>query len=280
MSGVDPLSKVILITGCSSGIGHATAHFFADEDWNVIATMRHPEERETDLKGMDHVDLVHLDVTDPASIREAVKFTLDKYGHIDVLVNNAGYPVVGVFEAMTPEQVQKQFETNILGMMNVIREVLPSMREQKSGTIVNMSSMGGKATFPLYAVYGATKWAVEGFSEGLMYELRPLNIKVKVIEPGIIKTNFYESSMVMAKKEGLTEYDDLVRSALKAVKRSESRGSPPEIVALCINQAVTDGSWRLRYHAGRYSGTVLALRRANPDRSFFWFFRRSSLPKK
>jgi NAD(P)-dependent dehydrogenase (short-subunit alcohol dehydrogenase family) len=274
------MSKVIFITGCSSGIGHATAHFFADDDWKVVATMRHPEERETDLKGMENVDLVHLDVTDPVSIQEAVRFTLEKHGRIDVLVNNAGYPVVGVFEAMTEEQVRKQFETNILGMMNVIREVLPVMRKQKEGIIVNVSSMGGKATFPLYSVYNSTKWAVEGFSEGLMYELRPLNIKVKVIEPGIIKTNFYESSMIVAKKEGLTDYDDFVNSALKAVKRSEAAGSRPEIVALCINKAVTDGTWKLRYHAGRYSGTLLALRRANPDRVFFWFMKRSSLPKK
>jgi short-subunit dehydrogenase len=205
---------------------------------------------------------------------------MDKHGHIDVLVNNAGYAVEGVFEAITPEQVRKQFETNILGMMNVIREVLPGMREQKSGTIVNVSSMGGKATFPLYSVYDSTKWAVEGFSEGLMYELRPLNIKVKVIEPGIIRTDFYDRSMIVAKKEGLTAYDEFVGSALRAVKRSEAAGSPPEIVALCINRAVTDGSWKLRYHAGKYSGTVLALRRANPDRAFFWFLRRSSLPKK
>jgi NAD(P)-dependent dehydrogenase (short-subunit alcohol dehydrogenase family) len=274
------MSKVILITGCSSGIGHATAHFFADEDWNVVATMRHPENRETDLKGMENVDLIHLDVTDPPSIREAVRSTLEKHGRIDVLVNNAGYPVEGVFEAITEEQARKQFDTNVLGMMNVIREVLPVMRKQRDGIIVNVSSMGGKATLPLYSVYDSTKWAVEGLSEGLMYELRSLNIKVKVIEPGIIRTNFYDSSMILAKNEGLAEYDGFVEAAHRGVKRSVKQGSPPELVALCINKAVTDGTWKLRYHAGRYSGTLLALRRANPDRVFFWFLRRSALPKK
>ena len=274
------MGKVILITGCSSGIGHATAHFFADEDWNVVATMRHPEERKTDLKGVENVDLFHLDVTDPGSIREAVRSTMEKHGRIDVLVNNAGFPVEGVFEAITEEQVRKQFDTNVLGMMNVIREVLPIMREQRDGIIVNISSMGGKATLPLYSVYDSTKWAVEGLSEGLMYELRPLNIKVKVIELGIIKTNFYDSSMIAAKNEGLPEYDDFVAAAHRGVKRSVERGSPPEIVALCINEAVTDGKWRLRYHAGRYSGTLLALRRANPDRVFYWFIKRFALPRK
>ena len=135
----DSLSKVILITGCSSGIGHATAHFFADEDWNVVATMRHPDQSETDLKGADNVDLVHLDVTDIDSIRDAVKFALDKYGKIDVLVNNAGYPVVGVFEAITSDQARKMFETNVLGLMDLTREVLPAMRRQKEGIIVNVA---------------------------------------------------------------------------------------------------------------------------------------------
>ena len=274
------MSKVILITGCSSGIGHATAHFFAEQDWSVVATMRHPELRETDLKGMENVDLVHLDVTEPASIREAVRFALDKHGKIDVLVNNAGYPVEGVFEAITPEQVRKQFETNVMGLMDLTREVIPAMRRQKGGIIVNVSSVGGRAAFPLYSVYNSTKWAVEGFSEGLQYELRPKNIKVKIIEPGVIKTDFYGRSMVVAKKEGLTEYDEFVESALKGVKRSEAAASSPEIVAMCIYRAVNDGSWKLRYHAGKYAGTLLALRRTNPDRIFLAIVRQLSLPKK
>jgi NAD(P)-dependent dehydrogenase (short-subunit alcohol dehydrogenase family) len=274
------LSKVILITGCSSGIGSATAEFFADEGWNVVATMRHPEGRETKLKGHENVDLVHLDVTEPDSIKSAVKFTLEKHGRIDVLVNNAGYAVEGVFESTTPEMVRKQFETNVLGLMAVTRAVLPSMREQKEGTIINIASVGGRVAFPLYSVYNSTKFAVEGFSEGLSYELRPLNIKVKIIEPGIIGTDFYDRSMVVAKKDGLTDYDGFVGSAMKAVKGSEAAASPPEIIALCINRAVTDGSWRLRYHAGKHAGTVLALRKILPERMFDSMIRTVSLPKK
>ena len=134
------MSKVVLITGCSSGIGQATAHFFADEDWEVVATMRHPEQRETGLRDIENVELVHLDVLDPQSIKDAVSHTLEKHGHIDVLVNNAGYAVEGPFEAATPEQAARQFETNVLGLMAVTREVLPRMREQRSGIIVNLSA--------------------------------------------------------------------------------------------------------------------------------------------
>ena len=274
------MAKVILITGCSSGIGLATAEFFADEGWNVIATMRHPEGGETKLKGRQNVDLVHLDVTEPGSIKDAVKFTLEKHGRIDVLVNNAGFAVKGVFEATAPEQVRKQFETNVLGLMEVTRAVLPTMRGQKGGTIVNLASIGGRVAFPLYSIYNSTKFAVEGYSESLSYELRPLNIKVKIIEPGVISTDFYDRSMVVAKREGLGDYDHFAESALKGAKRSEASGSPPEIVALCIHRAVTDNSWRLRYHAGKHAGTILALRKANPDRTFYAIIRAISLPKK
>jgi NAD(P)-dependent dehydrogenase (short-subunit alcohol dehydrogenase family) len=274
------MTKVVLITGCYSGIGLATAHFFADEDWNVVATMRHPEQRDTDLKGMENVDLVHLDVTDLGSIRDAVKFTLERYGHIDVLVNNAGYAVEGIFEATTPEQARKQFDTNVLGLMDVTREVLPAMRKQKGGVIVNVASIGGRVAFPMYTLYNSTKFAVEGFSEGLQYELRPHNIKVMVVEPGVIRTDFYNRSMVNAKKDGLADYDEFVEAATRGVKRTEKAGSPPEIVAMCIYHGVNDGRWKLRYHAGKYSGLTLTMRRLLPDRTVFGFIRRSSLPKK
>jgi NAD(P)-dependent dehydrogenase (short-subunit alcohol dehydrogenase family) len=274
------MSKVVLITGCSSGIGQATARFFADEDWKVVATMRHPEQRETDLKGVENVDLVHLDVLDPASIREAVRQTMEKHGRIDVLVNNAGYAVEGVFEAATPEQARRQFDTNVLGLMDVVREVLPVMREQKRGTIVNLSSVGGRMAFPMYALYNSSKFAVEGFSEALQYEVRPHNIKVKVIEPGVIKTDFYGRSMVMAKKEGLTAYDEFAEAAMRGIERNGRAGSPPEIIAMCIYHAVNDGKWKLRYHAGKYSGLMLAMRKFMPDRAVFGFIRRASIPKK
>lgn len=274
------MKKVVLITGCSSGIGRATAEFFADEGWNVVATMRHPEQRDIDLKEHENVDRVHLDVLDPGSIREAVRHTVEKYGHIDALVNNAGYAVEGVFESSTPEQARKQFDTNVLGLMDVIREVLPVMRKQKGGVIVNVTSIGGRMAFPMYTLYNSSKFAVEGFSEGLQYELRPHNIKVAVVEPGVIRTDFYGRSLVITKKGGLEDYGEFVEAVRRGVERTGSNGSPPEIIALCIYQAVNDGKWKLRYHAGKYSGLMLTMRRLLPDRTVFGLIRRSSLPKK
>jgi NADP-dependent 3-hydroxy acid dehydrogenase YdfG len=273
------MSKVVLITGCSSGIGHATAHFFADEGWEVVATMRHPEQRDTDLKGVGNIDLVHLDVLDRQSIKDAVRHALEKHGHIDVLVNNAGYAVEGVFEATTPEQAASQFETNVLGLMAVTREVLPGMRERRLGIIVNVSSIGGRLSFPLYTLYNSSKFAVEGFSEGLQYELREHNIKVKIIEPGVISTDFYDRSMVVA-KDVPEDYKEFSESALKGIKKNGGRGSPPEIVAMCIHRAVMDNTWKLRYHAGKYSGTMLAIRRFLPERAVWSLIRRQSVPKK
>jgi NADP-dependent 3-hydroxy acid dehydrogenase YdfG len=184
------MEKVVLITGASSGIGKETAKLFQAKNWKVAATMRSPEKAE-DLQKIVDLECLRLDVTDIESIKSAIAETLDKFGRIDAVVNNAGYGLIGPFEAATPEQIEKQFQTNVFGLMNVYREVLPYFREQRRGFIVNVASVGGRVTFPLYSLYHATKWAVEGFSESLQYELEQFNIRVKIIEPGPIKTDFY-----------------------------------------------------------------------------------------
>ena len=135
--------------------------------------MRTPEKSE-DLQKIADVETFRLDVTDVDSIKSAIDGTLEKFGRIDAVVNNAGYGLVGAFEAATQEQIEKQFQTNVFGLMNVCREILPYFREQKRGTIVNVASVGGRITFPLYSLYHATKWAVEGFSESLQYELETI----------------------------------------------------------------------------------------------------------
>ncbi|MCY7272160.1 MAG: SDR family oxidoreductase, partial [Phormidesmis sp. CAN_BIN44] len=177
------MAKTVLITGASTGIGLATAKLFQQRGWNVVATMRSLEQK-SDLMTLDNTLCLRLDVTDSASITQAVTATLEKFSTIDVLVNNAGYALLGAFEACTPEQIERQFATNVLGLMAVTRAVLPHFREQRSGTIINIASIGGKMAFPLYSLYHSTKWAVEGFSESLQYELEPFNIRVRVIEPG------------------------------------------------------------------------------------------------
>lgn len=233
--------------------------------------MRTPEKAD-DLQKIVDVECIRLDVTEPDSIRSAINKTLELFGRIDAVVNNAGFAVVGPFEAATQEQIERQMQTNVYGLMNVCREILPYFREQKRGTIVNVASMGGRLTFPLYSIYHASKWAVEGFSESLQYEVRDFNIKIKIIEPGPIKTDFYERSMSISKKEGLTAYDRFVAQALPNMQKAGETGPDGLVVARVIYDAATDGSWKLRYPVN--SRAVLTLRRLLPDALFLPLIRR------
>jgi short-subunit dehydrogenase len=264
------MEKVILVTGASTGIGRETVKLFQAKNWKVAATMRRPEESE-DLQKIADVECIRLDVTDIDSIRSAIAETLEKFGRIDAVVNNAGYGVVGPFEASTYEQVNRQLQTNIIGLMNVCREIIPYFREQKRGHIVNIASVGGRMTFPLYSLYHATKWAVEGFSESLQYELEQFNIRVKIIEPGPIKTDFYDRSQVIAKKEGLTAYDHFVEKVVPNMQKAGAEAPDGSVVAQTIYDAVTDDSKRLRY--GVNTKGILALRRLLPERAFKRFIK-------
>jgi short-subunit dehydrogenase len=260
------MNKVILITGASSGIGKETAKLFQVKNWRVAATMREPEKSE-DLQRIADIETFRLDVTDTDSIKQAIKDVLEKFGRIDAVCNNAGYGLVGAFEAATQEQIERQFQTNVFGVMNVCREILPYFREQKHGFIVNVASMGGRITFPLYSIYHATKWAVEGFSESLQYELEQFNIRVKIIEPGPIKTDFYERSMELTKKEGLTAYDWFVGRAMPNMQKAGEEAPEASTVAEVIYEALTDGSKKMRYQAN--SRMVLTARKLLPDWLFF-----------
>lgn len=265
-------TKTVFITGSSSGIGKATAVYFAQKGWNVAATMRTPA-RETELNRLPNVKLFRLDVLDTNSIRQALADARMAFGGIDVLVNNAGYGAVGVFEAATPEQVQRQFDTNVFGVMNVIREILPYFREKRDGPdswpcIINVTSMGGLITFPIYSIYHGTKWAVEGFTEALSFELRPFGIRVKNIEPGAIKTDFYDRSQDLLQKDGLTAYDEYVKVTLANSQKAGADAPGPEVVAQKIFVAANDRSFRLRYPVGSQSPWLLAIRRVIP---LSWF---------
>jgi len=259
------MNKVVLITGASSGIGLETAKLFQAKNWKVAATMRTPE-KAVDLQRIVDIECLRLDVTDPDSIKAAIADTLEKFGRIDAVVNNAGFAVVGPFEAATQEQIEQQMQTNVYGVMNVCREILPYFREQKRGTIVNVASMGGRITFPLYSLYHASKWALEGFSEGLQYEVREFNIKIKIIEPGPIKTDFYDRSQSLSRKEGLTAYDNFVARALPNLQKAGKTAPDGRIVAEAIYESVSDESWKMRYPVN--SRLVLTARRLLPDRLF------------
>ena len=261
------MTKTILITGASTGIGYATALLFQQQGWNVVATMRSPEKAAA-LAALKNVCCLRLDVTNPESISQAIEQTLQRFPSIDVLVNNAGYGLIGPFEACSLEQIERQFATNVFGLMAVTRALLPHFREQKAGIIMNVASIGGHMGFPLYSLYHATKWSVEGFSESLQYELEPFNIRVKIIEPGPIKTDFYDRSADLASKPGLTAYDAFVAKVMAATKKAGTTGSPPEVTAQVIYRAATDGSRRLRYPAGGNAGALIFLRKLLPDRLF------------
>jgi NAD(P)-dependent dehydrogenase (short-subunit alcohol dehydrogenase family) len=259
------MEKVVLITGASSGIGRETAKLFQAKNWKVAATMRSPENDEELGKIVD-LSVMRMDVTDVDSIRSAVKETLNGFGRIDAVVNNAGYGLLGPFEAASIEQIDRQFQTNLFGMMNVCRGIIPYFREQKRGTIVNISSLGGRAALPFSSVYSATKFAVEGFSESLYYELEPFNIRVRIIEPGPIKTDFYGRSGDLAKREGLTVYDHRVEKFMAFMNESGATAPDGRVVAQAIYDAATDDSKKLRYRVNTKG--LLVMQSVLPETAF------------
>jgi len=264
------MKKTVLITGSSSGIGLETALLFHQNNWNVAATMRHPESRKTKLHEIDEIQKLHLDVKNKESIKSAIQSIIEKFGKIDAVINNAGFALVGPFEESSDVQIRDQFDTNVFGVMDVVREIIPHFRENKSGTIVNVASVGGRVTFPYYSLYHGTKWALEGFSESLQHELKEFNIKVKIIEPGPIKTNFYDTSMKFTSKEG-SIYKNKFEKAYKMMNSFGEKGAAPKRVAKTIYTAVSRNNWKLRYPVG--SMGMLLLRRLLPDSIFNGTFR-------
>lgn len=267
------MSKTVLITGCSTGIGKTVAAYFQAMGWNVAATMRNPE-NETELIELENLKCIRLDVQDEDSIEKAIAETMTAFGAIDVIVNNAGYGTIGPFEAASNEQIYRQFDTNVFGVMNVTRAILPYFRERRDGLIINIASAGGRMTWPLYSLYHATKWAIEGFSESLQFELRPFNIRVKIIEPGSTKTDFWGRSQEVVVKKGLDAYESYVNTVVPNLQKSGAHAPEPDGVAATVYRAATDGSWKLRYQATTGAAVSLFLRRIIPERLFNAIVRR------
>jgi len=259
--------KTILITGASSGIGKATALRFQSENWNVIATMRDPTAG-ADLAALDNVHVTRLDVTDAGSIAAAVADGLSRFGRIDVLLNNAGYGAYGPLEAFSTERIRRQFDTNVIGLLEVTKAVLPHMRANRAGTIVNISSIGGQITFPLGTLYHGTKFAVEGLSEALHYELEPLGIRVRIVQPGMIRTDFGGRSFDFAMDETLADYAPTAEAMGRLFGKLAANPSAPEVVADVIWHAVNDAGDRLRFRAGPDAHAFLEERKAQDDATF------------
>jgi len=249
--------KTVLITGASSGIGRITVPLFAGRGWNVAATARDPSS--IPALGSNVLSLP-LDLTDDTSMAQAVVKVMDSFGRIDVLVNNAGYGVFGPLEGTAAEEIERQFQTNVIGAISMIRYVLPIMRAQKDGTIVNVSSIGGRTAAPFASLYHASKFALEGLSESLRYECSLHGIRVKLIEPAHFKTDFIRRSLRLVRHEA---YQTHLQNYMEWVELEDAKAPSPEPVANAILKAAEDRSAKLRYPVK--GGFVFFMARMMPD---------------
>jgi NAD(P)-dependent dehydrogenase (short-subunit alcohol dehydrogenase family) len=261
-------SRAVLITGCSTGIGHATAKLLCREGWTVYATARKPETL-FDLEQGGCKPLA-LDVTDEASMTAAVNTVIDAEGAVGVLINNAGYSQSGAVESVPLEDVRRQFETNVFGLIRLCQLVLPGMRDQHQGRIVNLSSMGGRLTFPGGGIYHATKYAVEAISDALRFEVRGFGVEVIVIEPGLIVTNFGETA---SGSVGVAHgpYADFNRVVAEKTEQAyhgplAKLGAGPEKVAQTIAEALKAERPKTRYPVTPSAHLLINQRRLTPDR--------------
>jgi NADP-dependent 3-hydroxy acid dehydrogenase YdfG len=261
------MRKTILITGASSGLGKETAKFFQQQGWNVIATMRNPE-NETELTTLANVLVAKIDVLDIESIARGVSAGIEKFGKIDVLLNNAGYGAYGPLESFSRDKIIRQFNTNVIGLLDVTKALLPHFRLNKSGVIINISSIGGKMAFPLGTLYHGTKFAVEGISESLKYEVAAFGVKVKIIEPGAILTDFTGRSLDFSNDEMLREYQPLIGKVISSMEALFQNASPASVIAEVIYRAANDDKDQLRYAAGEDAKMMVAVRKQHDDELF------------
>ena len=246
--------KTIFITGTSAGLGKATALLFQANGWHVIATMRNPE-KETELNRLKNVTLLPLDVTNPEQIKETVNNAI-ALGPVDVVFNNAGYGLVGALEACTDEQITNQIDTNLTGVIRVTQAFIPHFKFKKNGMFITTTSVFGLVSNPLSSVYNATKFALEGWSESISYELDQFNIKVKTVAPGGIKSN-YMNVMQLAQHN---DYDALLQKMTKVFADGLLTFTEPEIIAQQVYEAATDDKDKLTYTAGTDAEKLVALR--------------------
>ena len=267
-------NKVTLVTGSSSGMGFATAIILARAGIHTYASMRHLKKYKTitELASAENLPLqvVQLDVNDKKSVIEAITKIVTEKERIDVLVNNAGYGLLGSLEDVSIEEMKAQFETNFFGVIRVTQLVLPIMRKQKSGTIVNVSSVGGRIGLPVLSAYHSTKFALEGLSESMSYELESFGIRVVIIEPGVIRTNIMNSSIVAKKaQDPKSPYFSLIQKVENNFKlMMENESSPPEEVAKVILGVVTSENPQLRYTVGNDAATMIQARASMSDNQF------------
>lgn len=256
------MTKTIFITGASAGIGKATAKLFAAKGWKVIATMRKPE-NETELNQLENIALLPLDVANLEQINQIVQKVLAE-GDVDVVFNNAGYAVLGAFEATTDEQMVQQMETNFFGTIRVVKAFIPTFREKKAGLFINTTSSAGLMGFPIGSMYDASKWALEGWSEALSYELGLFGIGIKNIEPGMVATEMAQRGVFPSHPA----YEELSQKFFAAISGPDVKMSTAEEIAEVVYEAATDGKDTLRYVCGEDAKNLYAQRLAGGDEAF------------
>jgi len=261
MKGLE--KKVVLITGVSSGIGQASARLLAQRGCAVFGTIRDRSRAEK----LPDVEVLPLDVRVEESVRTCVDTVLNRTGRLDVLVNNAGYVLRGAIEETTLEEAKAQFETNFFGVVRMVRAVLPTMRGQRSGHIINISSAVGLAPVPFGGFYSASKFALEGYSEALRHEVKAFNIHVSLVEPGYIKTRLTENTQSPA-AERIADYDPWRRRASEVREQKLSKAPEARLVAECVLRIVDSASPRLRYGVGKETARIVRLRRLLPEALF------------
>lgn len=269
------MKKVVLITGASSGFGNLTAKKFQKSGYQVIATMRSPE-KEKELNLLDNEDVVKLDVIDHQNIKDVINSTVEKYGRIDVLVNNAGYGAFGYLEEASDAEIKNQVDVNFTGVMNTSRAVIPHMRKQKSGYIINVTSLAGTIGMPFGSLYNATKFAVEGLTQALQFELSTFGIKVRTVAPGGFKTNFMNA--VMINKGNAKPELDYYRGEMEA-KLNKMMNEPPrpfsfgdpQVVADLIYKCATSDTPVINYVGKDAKMTVRMIRLIGKKRIFKMF---------
>ncbi len=260
-------NKTVLITGSSTGIGKSAAKIFQSQGWNVIATMRTPE-NETELNTLENVLVIELDVTKQNTIDKAIEKGIETFGKIDVLINNAGFGMMGIAEASDEALMQRIFDVNVFGLIRTTKAVLPHMRANKSGLILNVTSIVGLFTLPYQGLYHATKHAVEGFTGSIQYELKPLGIDVKLVEPGGVNTEFIKNISLTGSNE-ISDYKEGLDKYMGSIQNYMEHLSTPDSIAEIIYSAVTDNKEQLRYLAGPDAEQFMEARKAMDDKAFY-----------
>lgn len=265
--------KVALITGCSSGIGLSTSVALARSGYTTYASMRDLSKSKLLQSILEKeklpISIIQLDVTQDKSVTRAIKDIIGKSGRIDILVNNAGFGITGAFEDLTVDEIKQQFETNFFGLIRVTQGVLPYMRSQHSGVIVNISSGLGRFGVATNSAYASSKFAVEGLTESMSYELKQFGIRTVLIEPGIIRTKFIQSSMLARKSMDMTSpYRNYMENMEKGMKKLIECGQAPEYVADIILSAIQDNNPKLRYLAGQDVEQILEAKEKLSDEDF------------